>query len=68
MKAFCHVILFGETFAIETFANFGLFRESLSREILLIFQFVKVYPVNSEVFSHTNFCQFFSILKTPYFP
>jgi len=42
-------------------------RESLSREILLIFQFAKVYPVNSEVFSANDF-HFFCIIKIdPYF-
>jgi len=37
------------------FANFGLFRESLSREKFANFQFAKVYPVNSEVFSTNDF-------------
>ena len=45
--------LIEETFARETFANFanfGHFRESLSREILLVFQFAKVYPVKFRTF------------------
>jgi len=44
--------------------NLKLFiRESLSSEILLIFQFVKVYPVNSEVFSANDFHVFTVSLK-----
>ena len=42
--------LIGETFARETFANFGLFRESLSREFFHI--------VNSRKFISQIFFEF----------
>jgi len=64
-KMFWSTTLFGETFAREILAFFAkvylvknlksFIRESSSREILLILQLAKVYPVNSEVFSANDF-------------